>query len=74
MLFMEPASYQDLMLLLAVVFVLTACALAVMALLLERSLAETRRLIAEDQRLTRAVGGLVVKEAEKIKALVREHS
>jgi hypothetical protein len=71
---MEPVSYQDLVLLLGVVFVLTACALVVLALLLERSLAETRRLISEDQRLTRAVGGLVVKEAEKIKALVREHS
>lgn len=70
---MEPVSYQDLVLLLAAVFVLTACALAAMAVLLERSLAETRRLISEDQRLTRAVGGLVVKEAEKIKALLRAH-
>ena len=71
---MEQVSYQDLVLLLGVVFVLTACALVVTVLLLERSLAETRRLISEEQRLTRAVGGLVVKEAEKIKALVREHS
>jgi hypothetical protein len=64
---MEPITHGDVIVVLAVIFATTLIALIGLAVFFERSLAESRR-------LNKAVGALMLQEAEKIRALVRDQS
>ena len=64
---MEPITHGDVIVVLAFIFATTLITLTGLAIFFERSLAESRR-------LNKAVGALVLQEAEKIRALVRDQS
>ena len=68
---MEPSHY-DLGVILAVSFAIQVGGLLAIIVIGWRGLRELAAMVAEAQRLTRAVAGLVVQEEDRTRALFRE--
>jgi len=67
----EPTHY-DIAVIIAVSFAIQIAGLVTMILAGWHMVRGFRAMLAEDLRLTRAVGVLVIQEAEKIRAIARE--
>ena len=70
---MLPVTHTDLLVILAFTVAITVAGFAWMGFVAYRIETESRKGLAELQRMTRAVAGLVYQEEEKTRALLREH-